>query len=258
VLQVPGEGASQVLLSQQGEPRQPMGAVAEEVRIVGLAMLELATTALVNDESPTGDWTVDIGASHHICNDEDSFTRVHQAISNRCFFQLLTERGSEQLRLSQPFFTSRGPRGGTPLTVHSLFVLPGMAMSLFSERKATLRGFRTVFKADRLLVRDTARSVLMTGYTGGIYAFKTGGYHGGHAGVAVDTVTDRTVGWAKGAPTAPVAASVWHQWLSDAGLDSRMRAHAADRGMNMTFLSLEELPGGPCGSCMLKKMVWEP
>ena len=225
---------------------------------MGLAMLEFATTALLNHAGPTGDWIVDIGASHHMCNDKDSFTRVHKAITNRCFFQLLTERRSEQLRPSQPFSTAQGPRGGTSLTLHGFFVLPGMAMSLFSERKATLRGFRTVLKADRLLVGDTAQSVLMTGDTGGTYAFKTGGYHCGRAGAAVDTVTDPTVVSAKGAPMAPLAASVWHQWLSDAGLDSRMRANAADRGTNMTFLSLEELPGGPCGSCMLKKMVWEP
>jgi len=239
------------------KPRQPKGAVEEELGSAGLAMMASAPPLRVNGGCTTGDCIVDSGASHHMCGDANILTNVRETypvsvtIADRTVKRAVA-RGTAVLSV-------QGPRGATPLTLHDVLVLSGMEMSLFSEQTAARRGFRTVFKADSVLVENAAGKVLMTGYaTGGVYALKTGGNGDGHAAAAVGTVTDPVVGTAKGAAAAPVGAYVWHQRFSRAGVDSLLRTFGAVDGMDLSRSSLEEIRGEPCDACIAGKMVRAP
>jgi len=239
------------------KPRQPKVAGDDEVGNAGLAMMARAPRSAIHVDEKAGDWILDSGASHHMCGDAARLINVRAAspVSVTIADGTVKRAGTRGTAV----LTVQGPHGATTLTLHDVLVLPGIAMCLFSVQTAARRGYRTVFKADSVLVENAAGKVLLTGYaTGGVYAIKTGANTDGRAAAAVGTVTDPVVGQAKGAAAAPVDAYVWHQRFSHAGIDSLMRTLDAVIGMRLDRSSLEGIRGAPCEPCIAGKMVWAP
>ena len=186
-------------------------------------------------------WVVDSGASQHMTGEQGNLVNVEDCDPVTVTIadgstQTATQKGTAELLIK-----SANKRWS--LTLQDVLVVPGMAVSLFSVRKAAEVGYITEFHTKAVRVRKNDQTVLEGGSVGPVYVL--------HA-----VPTEALAAAANAHPA--VDAATWHRRLVHMSPGVMARTAKMVTGMPVDHKEVQKLGEAVCPPCITGKMTRAP
>lgn len=217
-------------------PRRPGGQPPNRLALMAMVAGEA-------DAMGSHDWIIDSGATHHMTSTTADLVNVRDIEPLR--IKMAGGQVVSATRAGDAATTLVGEDGLLPVTLHSVVVVPGLAVNLFSVRVMTRKGFGAHFHVGGLDIINDAGVVFRGLERGNVFVLPT---------LRASSPIPTTVGTAALAAGAPL----WHSRLAHISADAVLHTTKAVDGMSMAGEHPRKQLAAMCDSCVAGKQTRQP